>query len=149
MFAAASDPEIWEQHPESDRYTEAVFRKYFDGAMASGSAFAFVDKASSKVIGSSRYWGYEPENSEIEIGWSFLARAYWGGKYNAEIKKLMLKHAFTFVETVIFWIGADNLRSRRATEKIGGMLRDGVFYRGAAGDEPHVVYEVRAGHFDL
>ena len=144
LFAAASDPEIWEQHPESDRYLEPVFRKYFDGALASGSAFTFVDQASGEIIGSSRYWGYDSEKSEIEIGWTFLARGYWGGAYNAEIKQLMLGHALKFVDTVVFWIGADNLRSRRATEKIGGKLRDGIVYRGEAGDDPHVVYEVRA-----
>lgn len=144
MFAAASDPKIWELHPEPDRYKEAVFRNYFDGAIASGSAFTFVDKASGQIIGSSRYWGLNADKNEIEIGWTFLARDYWGGAFNAEIKKLMLEHAFTFVDTVVFWIGAENVRSRRATEKIGGVLRDGIVYRGEAGDDPHVVYEVTA-----
>lgn len=144
MFAAASDPKIWELHPEFDRFQESVFRKYFEGALASGSAFVFVDKASGEIIGSSRYWGFDAQKSEIEIGWTFLARDFWGGAYNAEIKRLMLEHAFNFVSTVVFWIGADNLRSRRATEKIGGVLRPGIFYRGEAGDDPHVVYEVTA-----
>jgi RimJ/RimL family protein N-acetyltransferase len=144
MFAAASDPRIWEQHPEPDRYTEAVFRQYFDGALASGSAFTFVDKKSGEIIGSSRYWGYDAEESEIEIGWTFLARDFWGGAFNAEIKRLMLEHAFKFVDTVVFWIGAENIRSRRATEKLGGILRDGIFYRGEAGNDPHVVYEILA-----
>src|SRR5688572_25348448 len=79
LFAAASDPLIWEQHPESDRYTEEKFRRYFDGAMLSGGAFAVIDAASGAVIGSSRYHGYDPEASEIEIGWTFLTREYWGG----------------------------------------------------------------------
>jgi len=140
MFAVAADPKIWEQHPESDRYEEAVFRKYFDGALASGSAFSFIDKASGQLIGSSRYWGHDPDASEIEIGWTFLAR-------NAEFKQLMLEHAFKFVETVVFWIGADNARSRRATEKIGGVLRKGICYRGEDESDPHVVYEIRANHF--
>ena len=144
MFAAASDPKIWELHPESDRYQEAVFRKYFEGALASHSALTIIDKASGAIIGSSRYWGYDAERGEVEIGWTFLARDYWGGVFNAEVKKLMLDHAFTFVDTVVFWIGADNVRSRRATEKIGGVLRDGIVYRGEAEGDPHVVYEVRA-----
>ena len=142
MFAAASDPEIWVLHPESDRYEEEVFRRYFEGALDSGSAFTFVDKASGEIIGSSRYYGHDEEASEIEIGWTFLARDYWGGLYNAEIKQLMLEHAFTFVDTVVFWIGETNIRSQRATEKIGGARRDGIFYRDAAGDDPHVVYEI-------
>jgi RimJ/RimL family protein N-acetyltransferase len=33
LFAAASDPLIWEQHPESDRYERTVFQRYFDGAI--------------------------------------------------------------------------------------------------------------------
>ena len=143
MFAAAADPEIWVLHPESNRYEEAVFRRYFEGALDSGSAFAFVDQASGEIIGSSRYYGHDEEASEIEIGWTFLARDYWGGSYNAEIKQLMLEHAFTFVDTVVFWIGETNIRSQRATEKIGGVRRDGIFYRDAAGDDPHVIYEIR------
>lgn len=143
MFAAASDPEIWVLHPESNRYEEAVFRRYFEGALDSGSAFTFVDKASGDIIGSSRYYGHDEEASEIEIGWTFLARDYWGGLYNAEIKRLMLEHAFTFVDTVVFWIGQTNIRSQRATEKIGGVRRNGIFYRDVAGDDPHVVYEIR------
>ena len=143
MFAAAADPEIWVLHPESNRYEEAVFRRYFEGALDSGSAFTFVDQASGEIIGSSRYYGHDEEASEIEIGWTFLARDYWGGSYNAEIKQLMLEHAFTFVDTVVFWIGETNIRSQRATEKIGGVRRDGIFYRDAAGDDPHVIYEIR------
>lgn len=144
MLAAASDPKIWEQHPESDRFKEAVFRNYFDGALASGSALTIVDKASARIIGSSRYWGYDDKAGEIEIGWTFLTREFWGGLYNAEIKKLMLDHALTFAEVVVFWIGAENRRSRRATEKIGGVLRDGTYYRGEGKSDPHVVYEIRA-----
>jgi RimJ/RimL family protein N-acetyltransferase len=71
MFAAASDPEIWAVHPESDRYQEPVFRKYFEGALASGSAFAFVDKDSGEIIGSSRFYGHDEAAREIEVGWTF------------------------------------------------------------------------------
>lgn len=139
MFAAAADPAIWEQHPASDRYKEGVFRQYFDDALASGSAFAFVDSNTGDIIGSSRYHGLDTAASEIEVGWTFLARDYWGGSYNAEIKQLMLQHAFGFVDTVVFWIGEGNTRSRRATEKIGAVLRDGIFDKDGA---PHVVYEI-------
>jgi len=143
MFAAAADPEIWELHPAPDRYTEAVFRTYFDDAIACGSAFAFVDRDSGDVIGSSRYNGFDPVASEIEIGWTFLARKYWGGTYNAEIKQLMLEHAFRYVDTIVFWVGETNLRSRRAMEKIGGVLRDGIYTRDISGADSNVIYEVR------
>lgn len=131
------------QHPASDRYTEQVFRQYFEDAIACGSAFAFIDRASGKVIGSSRFHGFDPVAREIEIGWTFLARDYWGGSYNQEIKSLMLDHAFKFVDTVVFWVGETNLRSRRAMEKIGGILREGVHFRDGGGDAPSVIYEVR------
>ena len=143
MFAAAADPEIWKLHPAPDRYTEEVFRTYFDGAIACGSAFAFVDRESGQIIGSSRYHGLDPVASEIEIGWTFLARDYWGGSYNAEIKQLMLEHAFQYVDTVVFWVGETNLRSRRAVEKIGGVLRDGTCTRDVSGADSNVIYEVR------
>ena len=142
MYAAASDPAIWTQHPASDRHVEAVFRDYFEDALASGSAFAFVDRESGKIIGSSRYFGYDAENSEVEVGWTFLSREYWGGSYNLEIKRLMLDHAFRFVETVVFWVGADNKRSRRAMEKIGGILRGGIHTRDLSGEDPYVVFEI-------
>jgi len=143
MFAAAADPGIWEQHPAPDRYTEAAFRQYFDGAIDSGSAFAFIDRQSGDIIGSSRYHGLDLAKSEIEIGWTFLARDYWGGSYNTEIKQLMLEHAFQYVDTVVFWVGEENLRSRKAVEKIGGVLRDEIQFRDFSGDMPYVVYEMR------
>jgi len=124
LFAVASDPLIWEQHPAPDRYQEEVFREFFREALASGGALVVIDRTTQKIIGSSRYFGFDPEKSEIEIGWTFLARSHWGGRYNAELKRLMLDHAFKFVETVVFKIGPTNFRSRRAVEKIGGVLTE-------------------------
>lgn len=121
LFAVASDPLIWEQHPESDRYKEEVFTIFFTEAIACGGAFVIIDKKSGQIIGSTRFYGHDPEESEIEIGWTFLARKYWGGRYNRELKQLMLTHAFKFVERVIFYIGETNIRSQLATEKIGGI----------------------------
>lgn len=126
----------------SDRYKEHVFREYFDGAIACGSAFAFVENSTGKIIGSCRFHGFDADNSEIEIGWTFLGREYWGGTFNTEIKQLMLEHAFRFVQTVVFWVGEDNWRSRRAMEKVGGVLREGTQYRELSGDDPYVVYEI-------
>jgi RimJ/RimL family protein N-acetyltransferase len=121
LFAVASDPLIWEQHPERDRYKEDVFRIFFRDAMQSGGAFVIIDRKTEQIIGSTRFYGYDPEQSEIEIGWTFLARKYWGGRYNAEMKRLLLKHAFKFVERVVFFVGEDNLRSQKAMEKVGAM----------------------------
>ena len=82
LFAAGSDPEIWKVHPSPNRYTEPAFRKYFDGAVASGMGFVFVDRRTNRLIGSSRYYGYDAERSEIEIGWTFLARSQPTAKSN-------------------------------------------------------------------
>jgi N-acetyltransferase len=121
LFAVACDPLIWEQHPESDRYKEDVFKVFFREALESGGAFVVIDRNSQRVIGSTRFYGYDPEKSEIEIGWTFLARKYWGGRYNREVKQLMLAHAFKYVESVVFYVGEKNIRSQKAMEKIGAI----------------------------
>ena len=121
LYAVASDPLLWAQHPNSDRYKPDVFRKFFDEALASGGAFVVLDRKTGHVIGSSRFSCYDLARSEIEIGWTFLARSHWGGTYNGELKRLMLAHAFKFVDNVLFFIGSTNIRSQRALEKIGGV----------------------------
>jgi len=119
VYRAASDPSIWEQHPEPDRYTPPLFQRYFDGAIASGGAFAVIDRSTGRIIGCTRYCALQPEKSEVEIGWTFLERAYWGGAYNGEMKRLMIDHALRFVDRVVFLVGENNLRSQKALEKIG------------------------------
>jgi N-acetyltransferase len=143
MFRVASDPLIWEGHPRPDRCQEPVFRRFFDDALASGQALAILDAQTGEIIGSSRYHGHDPVLSEVEIGWSFLARRCWGGAYNREVKRLMLDHAFGMVETVVFHVGASNVRSRRAMEKIGGVLRPGVLAHRDDRTGSKVVYEIR------
>ncbi|HEV8266693.1 MAG TPA: GNAT family N-acetyltransferase, partial [Thermoanaerobaculia bacterium] len=108
LYAVAKDPLIWEQHPNNDRWKEDVFREFFRGAMESGGAFLVLDTRNGAVIGSSRYHGLDEEKSEVEIGWTFLARSHWGGVYNGEMKDLMLRHAFRFVRSVVFLVGPRN-----------------------------------------
>ncbi len=120
LYAAASDPLIWEQHPVQ-RHEAEVFRSYFRESLESGGALVIVDRESGRIIGSSRYHGYDGARRAVEIGWSFLERAYWGGRYNGEVKRLMLDHAFGFVDRVLFLVAPGNLRSQRAVEKIGGV----------------------------
>lgn len=144
MYAVASDPLLWEVHPAWDRYKEPVFREYFAGAMKSRGALAVIDRATDKIIGGSRYSNFVPERNEIEIGWSFLARDYWGGAYNREMKKLMLTHALRFFDSIRFNVGATNVRSRRAVEKIGAVL-DGEYVPEALNGVPpvlHVIYRI-------
>lgn len=141
LYAVASDPLIWEQHPAHDRWRKAVFRAFFREAMESGGALAIIDRTDGRIIGASRFHGWDAGAREIEIGWTFLARSHWGGRYNGETKALMLAHAFRFADGAIFVIGPDNMRSRRAVEKVGGALaghrrddtgRQSVVYRIAA-----------------
>jgi RimJ/RimL family protein N-acetyltransferase len=119
LFKVASDPLVWEQHPNRDRYQPEVFREFFDGAIASSSAFIVVDRSSGETIGSTRFYEYSSDRREIAVGYTFLNRAYWGGKTNAEMKSLLLAHAFLTVDSVVFHVGRENHRSRRALEKIG------------------------------
>jgi RimJ/RimL family protein N-acetyltransferase len=119
LFGAARDPLIWEQHPESDRYKRENFQRYFDGAIESRGAFAIIERKSGRIIGSSRYCNLNAAEREVEIGWTFLERAFWGGSHNRELKSLMLDHAFRFVDRVVFVVGENNLRSQKALQKIG------------------------------
>jgi RimJ/RimL family protein N-acetyltransferase len=132
LYAVASDPLIWEQHPD-DRYREEVFCEFFTEHLGTGGALAVLDARSGEMIGTSRYHGYDPVRSEVEIGWTFLARAYWGGAYNGELKRLMLEHAFRFVETVLFVVAPANMRSQRAVTKLGA-VRTGTRYDDVRGE---------------
>ena len=142
LFAVASDPLIWEQHPEPDRYTEPVFRKFFSGGMESGGAFIVLDRQDGRVIGSSRFAEYDEAKSEIEIGWTFLARSHWGGRYNREMKQLMLQHAFRFVQRVIFRVGPNHRRSQRALEYNGASDLGPETHRGAE----YALFEIARPH---
>ena len=119
LYAIASDPLVWEQHPSKDRKQRGVFRYWFDETLASRGALAVVERSTGRVVGTSRFDRYDPSGSEIEIGWTLLARSHWGGAYNGEIKRLMLRHAFRTVDNVIFRVHSLNLRSQRAVEKLG------------------------------
>jgi RimJ/RimL family protein N-acetyltransferase len=122
LYAAASDPLIWEQHPEPLRYQRKVFEGFFAGAMASGGALVVTHKKSGKVIGSSRFYEWNPRDREVAIGYTFLVRSHWGGETNREMKQLMLNHGFRWAQVVWFHVGKYNWRSRKAMEKIGATL---------------------------
>lgn len=139
LFAVASDPLIWEQHPVKDRYMAADFRRFFEEALDSGGTLVATDKQDDRIIGSSRFHDYDSARSEVEIGWSFLARPYWGGRYNGDMKKQMLMHAFQYVDRVVLLVGPDNRRSQRAVEKIGGKPSGA---RPDAGGRDSIIYEI-------
>lgn len=137
LFAVASDPLIWAQHPTLDRHTAAGFDSFFNESIQSGGALLIIDAQTEEVIGSSRYFGYNPQSSDVEIGWTFLARSHWGGQYNADLKQLMFDHAYHYVDAVVFYIDPDNIRSQKSVEKLGGKREAGLDSAG------RVVYRVR------
>jgi RimJ/RimL family protein N-acetyltransferase len=139
LYAAASDPLIWEQHPERNRHEPDAFRAYFAAQLESGGALIVLDAQTDETIGLSRYHGYDAERSEVEIGWTFRVRRCWGGVYNRELKDLMLDHAFRFVDNVVFLVAPGNTRSRRAVEKIGAVE---IGMRPGADGRPSVAYRI-------
>jgi RimJ/RimL family protein N-acetyltransferase len=128
LYKVASDPLVWEQHPNKLRYQRDVFQNFFEGAMLSKGAFLIRDTKTNEVIGCSRYYDFnENENStetSVLIGYTFIGRNFWGKGYNKALKKLMLDYAFQFVDKVYFHIGAYNYRSQKAIEKIGAQKVD-------------------------
>lgn len=121
LYEAASDPLIWEQHPQPTRYQPEVFRSFFAEAMASGGALVIVDRKTSKIIGSSRFYNFDQQKKSVVVGYTFVARKYWGGVYNRELKKLMVNHALKDVKAVFFHVGLNNIRSQKALLKIGAV----------------------------
>jgi RimJ/RimL family protein N-acetyltransferase len=119
LYSVASDPLVWQQHPSANRYERNVFQEFFAEAVKSKTAFLILEKNSGAVIGSTRFYDYNEAQNSVAIGFTFLARNYWGGKYNRAVKELMLNYAFTHVDKVIFHIGATNTRSQIATSRFG------------------------------
>ncbi len=150
LHNVASDPLIWEQHPDFERYKVEKFKRYFDSAINSKGAFVITEKASGEVIGSTRYTEYSQENSSVVIGYTFLIRKFWGGLYNKDLKSLMLDYAFQFVEMVYFVVGRNNQRSRKAIEKIGGVLVADTTGLPLDGDLAQaVVYKIEKGSSEI
>jgi N-acetyltransferase len=124
LYAVASDPLVWEQHPNKLRYQRDVFQNYFEGAMLSKGAFLIRDAKTNEPIGSSRFYDYDEKENTVLIGYTFIGRKFWGNGYNKALKKIMLDYAFQFVDKVYFHIGAFNIRSQKAIEKIGALKVD-------------------------
>jgi N-acetyltransferase len=119
LWEVARDPLVWEQHPDKTRCQPAGFARFFRDSLDSGSALVVIEAASGRIIGSARYYDWDPEKREVAIGYTFLARDFWGGPTNRELKRLMIGHAARWAPRVWFHVGKGNLRSQRAMEKIG------------------------------
>jgi RimJ/RimL family protein N-acetyltransferase len=143
LFEVSSDPLIWEQHPIKDRYKREVFQMFFDSAIASKSSFLIFDKTTGELMGSTRFYDFQPELSKLAIGYTFLARKFWGGQYNKPLKELMLDYAFQFVDTVVFHIGITNFRSQKAILKIGAKKTHEIVLNINGKRYPHFEYEIQ------
>jgi RimJ/RimL family protein N-acetyltransferase len=119
LHLAASNPEIWEQHPNKNRWQKEVFKNFFEGAILSNGAFKVVDKINNKVIGSTRFYDYNETEKSILIGYTFYDKAYWGKGVNHAVKSMMLDYIFQFVSSVDFHIGAENIRSQVSINRLG------------------------------
>lgn len=146
LYEVASDPRVWEQHPNKDRYKREVFETFFKGAMESKGAFKIVEKSTGNVFGSTRFYNYDDSQNSIFIGYTFYGTDSWGKGINPQIKKLMLDYIFQFVDHVYFHIGKENFRSQTALERIGGQKigEEEVAYFGEA-TRTNFVYEMRKG----
>jgi len=145
LFAISSDPLLWEQHPSKERAQRAGFERWYTEAVASEGALTIVDRRDGRIIGTSRFHGYDEERREVEIGWTFIARSHWGGPYNAAVKALMLRHAFADVDTVVFRVHSENFRSQRAVEKLGAVRVGTEVDPGGRGQ--NVVFHLDASQF--
>jgi RimJ/RimL family protein N-acetyltransferase len=119
LYLAASNPKIWEQHPNKERWQRDVFKNFFEGALQSKGAFKIVDKATGNTIGSTRFYDYSAEDKSILIGYTFYTTEFWGKGINHLVKRLMLDYIFQFVSVVNFHIGADNIRSQISISRLG------------------------------
>ena len=127
LWEAGYDDDLWRwtmSHPRS----EADMRSYVDAALARQAAggalpFATLEAASGRVIGSTRYHNWEPPHPRVEIGYTFVSRAWQRTPANTEAKYLMLRHAFETLGLVRVELrtNALNARSRAAIARIGGV----------------------------
>lgn len=147
LLQAASDPLIWEQHPQHDRYQREVFQSFFQAAISSHGALLALDPSSGEVIGTSRYYDWDADSRGIAIGYTFLTRSHWGGPSNREMKRLMLDHIFKWAGRVWFHVGTQNIRSRRAVEKLGGIFSHAADF--PTPGNPHAFYYILAGDWRM
>ncbi|MCD9574561.1 GNAT family N-acetyltransferase [Flavobacterium soyae] len=143
LYKAASDPLIWEQHPMKDRYKKDVFKTFFETAIDSKGSFLILDKHTNEIMGTTRYYDYNPEKSSVAIGYTFLSRKYWSGPYNKSCKKLLIDYAFQYVDSILFHIGAENFRSQKAVLKLGAEKVNTMVFTNNGVSLPHFEYELK------
>ncbi|MBE8722374.1 GNAT family N-acetyltransferase [Sphingobacterium pedocola] len=121
LYLVASDKEIWAQHPDFNRYTPVGFTQYFKKLLNTDLPYLIIDKKTEHVIGATSFYEYNDKERSVAIGYTFLAKAYWGGTYNHSVKQLMIHTAFELVDKIIFHVREKNFRSQAALAKIGAI----------------------------
>ena len=142
LYEIASDPLVWEQHPVKNRYEKDVFKTFFEGAVSSKGSFLILDQKTNEVIGTTRFYDYNPEKSNVGIGYTFIGRKFWGGPYNAAAKKLLIDYAFKTVDSILFHVGEENIRSQKAVLKLGAIKINDIFFPHNGIDLPYFEYEL-------
>jgi len=134
LIEAISDGELWKlfvtlvpQVEDIDDFIENAISAHKNG---DGLAFATIDKASGRVIGSTRFMKASLANKRVEIGFTFIAKSFQKTRVNTEAKLLMLTHAFDAMRLnrVEFITDYLNHTSRSAILRLGakeeGILRN-------------------------
>lgn len=143
LYKVALDPLIWEQHPVKDRCKKEVFKPFFDAAIASKGAFLIWNKNTHEVMGTTRFYDYNPEKLTIAIGYTFIDRKFWGGNFNKSAKDLLIDYAFESVNSIFFHVGAENIRSQKAVLKLGATKIGEMNMPNNGNDVPHYEYELK------
>jgi len=129
LFLRGCHAPDWAYMPRSCFIDLADTRQWIDEAVAAPGeqAWAIVENAKGKIVGSTRYLNMLPEHRSLEIGWTWLGQEWQRTGINTETKLLLLTHAFERLRClrVEFKADARNLRSQRALERIGA-IREGV-----------------------
>ncbi len=142
LFEAASDPLIWEQNPVKDRHEREAFKTYFD-LILTKNPFLILDKQTGEVMGTTSFYDYNPEKSNVGIGYTFITRKYWGGPYNKANKQLMIDYAFQHVDSVLFHVGSENFRSQKAVLKLGAEKINELMFNINGQEVPYFEYELK------
>ena len=132
LFAASRDEEIWRYLPIGMPPDLPAMRAWLDDALARQARgeilpFAIIECATGKAMGSTRYLDISEKDRHVEIGFTWLGKAYWRTPINTECKYMLLKHAFEDLHCIRVQLKTDlrNNRSQRAIERIGA-VREGI-----------------------
>jgi len=145
LYDLGRDPKIWEQHPQADRWQEEVFRRFFEEGIRSGGAYRIIEKSSGSLAGTTRIYDADASRGSVKVGYTFLATRFWGTGLNRKVKELLLNELFLSFQSVCFEIGARNLRSRIAIERLGARLVEGEERLGegfASGEQARLLYRI-------